>query len=1148
VINEGRGSRVNAERQSSGHREAALLRLSNEIAAADSESEICKAVANGLREPALGFDFVAVLLVDQPTGDRVVVASKGWDDAPPGLRVRSGQGLSELPLLDGRLHYTPQVSEDTRYLPTRNDGSEVDVPLLVNKQLVGVLVVESNRPHAFGADDFEVLRAAAHQAGIAIGRVRLLAAERRRANEQEALRATMAALSAKLELSDVLQAVLERAVHLLHVSHGELAIYDADRAELEIVASYNVGKKDTIGTRMRLGEGAMGHVGLTHEPLVIPDYQVWPGQSGKYAQVEFHAVMVAPLMMGRQFVGAIAFMDKDRARQFGSDDLRLLDLFAPQAAVAIENARLFAIERRRAEEQQALLDTMKDLAGQLELSSVLQRVLERAVALLSVTGGELATFDERSGDLVLVASHNMGTDAVGARITMGEGAMGRVAQTLESLIIPRYQDWEGRSPQYTQSTVQSVMAAPLLIGSRLVGVIASVHSDPDRYLGPEDLRLLELFAPEAAIAIENARLFSQAQHQHQYLAELVANSPVAIVTLDTQHKVISCNPAFLELYGYEEREVLGQHLDDLITTEESRAQAVQYTRQALDHQAVRAIAQRRRKDGTLVDVEVLGVPVLVDGTLVGMMGLYHDITELLAARRAAETASEAKSQFLAAMSHELRTPLNAIIGYSEMLQEDAADAQQNAFIPDLQKIHSAGRHLLTLINDVLDLSKIEAGRMELHLQTFELRQTIDDVVTTIQPLVAKNDNDLVVEAHGGLGMMHSDQTRVRQVLLNLLSNACKFTERGTITLQATRTLAANDEEWVTIRVHDTGIGMTPEQLGRVFRAFAQAEASTASKYGGTGLGLAISRRFCEMMGGEVTVESAVGSGTTFTVRLPVRTGSGDGVQATSARLGDTGEVEPLDMGAAGTVLVIDDDPTSRALLRRVLGREGFRVEEAADGEAGLRAARELRPDVITLDVLMPGLDGWSVLGLLKEDPGVADIPVVMLTIADEEQLGYALGASEYLMKPIARDRLVAVLRKHGRGGSARHVLVVEDDAATRAVLRRTLGQEGWRVSEAENGRVALEQLERQVPDLVLLDLMMPEMDGFEFLEAARQVTAWQTVPVVVLTAKDLTEKDRARLNGGVARVVQKGAQDREDLLRDLRQLVAAHVRANGEAA
>src|ERR1044072_2810562 len=319
----------------------------------------------------------------------------------------------------------------------------------------------------------------------------------------------------------------------------------------------------------------------------------------------------------------------------------------------------------------------------------------------------------------LAPSHNMVTDAVGSRISLGDGAMGRVAQTREPLIIPRYQEWEGRSSKYTQSTVQSVMAAPLLIGPRLVGTIASVHSDPTRELGPGDLRLLELFAPEAAIAIENARLFTQAQHQTQYFGELVANSPVAIVTLDPGHNVTACNPAFLRLYGYGEDEVIGRHLDDLITTEETRAQAVRYTEQALSHSAVQAIAQRRRKDGTLVDVEVLGVPVVVDGRLVGMMGLYHDITELLKARRDAETANSAKSQFLASMSHELRTPLNAIIGYSEMLEEEAEERGHAEYGADLQKIRAAGRHLLALINDVLDLSKIEAGKLELYRETFD---------------------------------------------------------------------------------------------------------------------------------------------------------------------------------------------------------------------------------------------------------------------------------------------------------------------------------------------------------------------------------------------------------------------------------------------
>ena len=984
-------------------RQAELLRLSTAIAEADSELAICQAVTRGLFDGRLGFDFVAVLLTDARTGERVLAASRGWKDAPAELRMPPGQGLSERPLLDGRLHYTPLVTQDTRYLPTRNEGSEVDVPLRVNSQLVGVLVVESNQPRAFGSEDFEILRAVAHQAGIAIGRARLLAAERRRANEQEALRATMADLAAHLELGDLLQAVLERAVQLLAVSHGELAIFDAERQQLEVVASFKVGRKDTVGTRMALGEGAMGHVALTREPLIIPSYGDWPGRSAQYEQVEFHGVMVAPLLMGGTLTGAIAVMDMDPARHFQEEDLRLLDLFAPQAAIAIENARLFAAERRRAEEQQALLDTMKDLAGELELGRVLQRVLERAVSLIGVTGGELATFDELTGDLAVVASHNMGTDAVGSRMKLGEGAMGRVAETKQSLIIPRYQEWASRSAQYTQSTVQSVMAAPLLIGQRLVGVIASVHSDPERAFGPGDLRLLELFAPEAAIAIENARLFTASRRQHQYFAELVQNSPVAIVTLDMAHNVSGCNPAFEGLYGYSEREVIGRNLDDLITDEMTRAEAVAYTTQALGLQTVRAIGRRRRKDGTLVDVEVLGVPVVVDGERVGMMGLYHDITALLAARRDAETANEAKSRFLAGMSHELRTPLNAILGYSEMLQEDARAAGHDAYVPDLEKIRSAGRHLLTLINDVLDLSKVEAGKMELYLETFDVRGALDSVAATVVPLVEKNGNRLDIDVDGALGTAHADQTRLRQILLNLLSNASKFTEQGTIRLTARRE-AADGSDVLVFAVSDTGIGMTGDQLGRLFQAFTQAETSTSARYGGTGLGLAISRSFCEMMGGTIGVTSTVGVGTTFTVRLPV---------VVPARPGAA--VAPVAAGAR-TVLIVDDDARSRDLLTRMLEKAGFRVLAALDGHAGIALARAERPAVITLDVMMPGMDGWEVLAALKGDAATAEIPVIMVSVLDERQMGFALGASDYVTKPVDRQRLLAALDAHAGSG------------------------------------------------------------------------------------------------------------------------------------
>ena len=845
---------------------AALLRLSVAIGSAPDEAAICRSVVQGLHE-GLGYEFLGLFLVDPATGDRVLRASVGWPDAPAEFRLPPGRGLSELPLQNGELHYTPRVAKLARYVPSPSRGSEVDVPVLVDGRTVGVLVVERGTPDAFDQDDFEILTAAANQAGLALARARLLAEERRRADEHEALLATMADLSAELELSKLLQATLQRAVTLLGVTGGELAILDEASQQLEVVASHNIGK-DSTGTRLALGEGAMGRVAETHEPLIIPEYAEWLGRSGQYADVTVHSVMVAPLLVGSRLVGAFAAVHADPARKFGPADLRLLNMFAPQAAVAIARARLLETERRRADEQRALLETMADLSGELELSKLLQAILTRAISLLGVTGGELAIFDESARELVVAASLNIGTESTGTRMRLGEGAMGRVAQTHQPLIIPSYGAWEGRSAQYSAAISYAVMAAPLLIGSRLVGAIATVHDDPTRRFGPDDLRRLNLFAPQAAVAIENARLYTAAQRQKQYFEDLVSNSPVAIVVLDRDHHIVSSNPAFETLFGWPQREAVGRDLDELISTETTRAEAVGYTQHVLDQGPVHAMGRRCRKDGSLVDVEVLGVPVVVDGELVGLMGLYHDISELLQARRDAEAANTAKSQFLAHMSHELRTPLNAIIGYSEMVEEEVADVGHPELAPDLQKIRAAGRHLLALINDILDLSKIEAGKLELYVESFDVGDTLHDVTTTIRPLVEKNANRLEIRAAEGLGTMRSDLVKVRQTLLNLLSNACKFTDHGTVELTARRERNGGGEEWLVFTVGDTGIGMTPEQMARLFEAFAQADASTSRRYGGTGLGLAITRRFCRMMGGDVEVASEPGRGSTFTVRLP----------------------------------------------------------------------------------------------------------------------------------------------------------------------------------------------------------------------------------------------------------------------------------------
>ncbi len=1374
-------------------RQAALSRLSAGLAAALDENDVCRRIVDGLHD-TLGYDVLALYLADQDTGDRVLAAAVGCDETVTSLQP--GHGLSEQSFRNGRLRYTPDVTQVPGYSHDGTLGSKVDVPIWINDQALGVLVAESRQPHAFSQDDLEVLTVAAQQAGLAIEKARLLAAERQRADELDALHTTMTEITSELELPALLQAIVERAALLLDATGGELGLYDEESQELNVVVSYNLGR-DHVGTRHALGEGAMGHVAETGEPLIIKDYETWDGGLPQYPNV--HATLATPLQVGGRLLGVFTTVSSDPARQFSAADLHLLSLFAQQAAIAVNNAWLYRqaqqeiAERTRAEEElRRYQEHLEDLAEQratdlleskeryrtlfdgvpvglyrttpdgqiveanlaqvrmlgyssredlLAISSAslyvdpidrgrwqalmeqegvvrdfetqfrrkdgtvmwvndtaqafrdaegkvlyyegslediserkkaeiklrlhqehLEELVEertaelresearyrslfdgvpiglyrstpsgkamdvnlamaqmlgysdRADALLAIDAADLyvdaqdrlrwqelmeregivldfeTQLYRRDGTIIWVDDTARAVKGARGEVLYYEGSLEDITERkrfeeeirrqkeyYEALFVNNpvavvtadldgdIVSWnpmaerlfqysqedvigrnleevvahdssihdeavayrslvfdEGRVQVSTRRTRQDgtlvdveLVALPVIVAGEEVGFIAIYHDISERKAFEEEIRrqkeYYEALFVNNPVAVVTAdldanivswnpmaeKLFQYAQeevigrnlddvvaddslraealgytdqvinvgrvqetvrrirkdgslvdvellalpvivagekvgfiaiyhdiserktmerelrHQKEYYEALFVNNPGAVITIDLEGNVVSWNPAAERLFGYEQREVIGRNLDSLVAGDARiLEEAVAYSEQVSATGRVQATAQRTRRDGSLVDVEVLALPVIVGEEKVGYIGIYIDITDLQEARRQAETASQAKSDFLANMSHELRTPLNAILGFTQLMDRDPnLSADQLDY---LRIIDRSGEHLLTLINDVLEMSKIEAGRARMQEKSFDLYhllQSLEDIFSLRarrKGLTLGFTRDKDVPQY-----VVTDEGKLSQVLGNLLGNAIKFTQEGGVNVRLSAQPSIPGMMSLHFAVEDTGPGISPEELPEIFDAFVQSETGRDALEG-TGLGLTISRQFVQLMGGDISATSRLGQGSCFLFDVQVRLPPPEAVDGwlTRPRLRVIGiEADQ----PTYRLLIAEDSPTNRELLSRLLVPVGFDARETSNGQEAIEVWKRWRPHLIWMDMRMPIIDGYEATRRIKATPDGQDTVIVALTASafeeDREKILNA-GCDDFLRKPFREEDLFDLLAKH----------------------------------------------------------------------------------------------------------------------------------------
>jgi PAS domain S-box-containing protein len=1013
--------------------------------------------------------------------------------------------------------------------------SALFVPLVASGRATGVISLQNvDREHAFGESDQQLLTTLAGSLSVALENARLVHETRQRNAELALINSVQEAIAGELDPQAIYDAVGDKIRDVFDAQGVQIATLD--EASGLVHYPYMIERGARLEAEPQPLRGFAKHVLETREPLLLTEDVAAERErygGGVVAGEPAKSVLFVPLVAGGRATGVISLQNVDREHAFDESDRQLLTTVAGSVSVALENARLVQETRQRVSELATVNSVGQALSSQLDLDALIELVGEQVRDRFEADIAYVALHDRPSGRIDFAYYYESGERSEQLPIAYGEGLTSRILESREPLLLNRSAQFEEHQAARLGTPARSFLGVPILIGERAIGAISVQSIEEEGRFGEADSRLLGTIAANVGVAIQNARLFTEVERQREYSASLVEISPAAVVVMDRDEVVTEWNPAAADLFGYSAEEAVGRPVDELVfgssafDTDEGR----EITREAVATGRAQRITRRRRRDGSLVDVELLVVPLTVDGSHAGLLAIYHDVTELQRARQEAEAATQAKSAFLATMSHEIRTPMNAVIGMTDLLLGTELTGEQREFA---EVVRSGGDALLHVIDDILDYSKIEAGKLDLERDPFSLRECVEGALDIVAPRGWEKGVELgcLIDETAPAGIL-GDKARLRQVLLNLLSNGVKFTEAGEVVVLVDAEATGSGSYRLELAVRDTGIGIPPDQMDRLFTSFSQVDASTTRRFGGTGLGLAISKRLVELMGGTISVESEQGSGSTFRISLPV----------TAA---DVPSPIPLEEGlpqlAGKRILVVDDNATNREIVTRHArswGMESVALELPSEALALVAAGEPF--DVGVLDMMMPEMDGLALAEEIRRRRSEHELPLLLLTSLGRLPEVQSAGVfSAQLAKPLKASQLYNMLLQLLSAGEGREdtaevttdgkqatssplrILLAEDNAMNQKVALRLLERLGYSADVAANGLEALAALERQPYDVVLMDVQMPELDG---LDATRRICEqWPPASrphIVAMTANALPEDREACFAAGMNDYVAK---------------------------